>query len=1087
MTLSRPPVYVVLALVFTINLVLLANSYRHTAPDGLLVRRSSIPRSVLYEPPSSWLTKNTTVETSAFPFPGPPQDPSWPAWTVLPVLLSYTGLLLALLGMIAGEWLVPNLATLADALGLSDNTAGVTLLALGNGSPDVLSTYSAFTNDSGSLAIGELLGAATFIITVVVGLMAFVQPFKVHQGPFLRDVGFAIAAISLLLVVMKDEVLTLWEAGGLVGLYVSYVVWVVGGSWIMRLRGKGEIRLEEDEEQEAEDDLLDRDEEESLAGYRFPGGSHSNVRSRSNSAVSTTPSLLIDPSAPNSRKSSVDVSQFLHPSAALSVHSPSRHPTLRLETDNLSVDSRSSEPRHSPSGRRLSYSRPSHLRSSSAASVATFDVRRTKLSLLGAVEFRDVVNSLKNQASLEDIQIEGAKHLSPSIFTAGHYHPHIIHPPPGSRRVSTNSHHHYQHHRQHHSADMTSPSASQKSSYFSPQRQTIHRERAGSSPRRPSASLPRWMFGNTADDSAQQTPSVLSTPSFASESGVEEVNPWETEGNTPRSEVVSSLSSDRTIRPGNLPGSTREFKTLRPPSLAMSDRPSPLQNPSHLSQSIHTLEPPAPSPSSPLPPPSITLQESPSITPISLLRPTHQKIKRRKMIHIAKMTYHVLFPSLQSFKLKSVLGKVLSVLAVPAILALTLTLPVVDNLGRGATCCSVSDDEEEKEDEQEEPVAGGLTEGGMLIRVQEAESLESETGDGYTLSSRRPSWTPSRSRSRSPSPVSSPNALAAEVMHSKLLSLGEGIRPPPSSFGHSHNPSENGTPSDPSDPSQSHQHNHRHLQHTTHPIDREVEHGNQQGEGNAENEEHESEPDRLSRIEREMRCEEEDGMNALAFNKWLTITQCTLGPTFCGGVLFYDPDDTGFAVYPFIGFVIFGVILSGFTLVFAKDGKQPFWRIGRCLLGFSIAMIWIMALADEVVTVLTTMGRILGFSDAIIGLTVFAIGNSSADLVANLSIATFSPVMAFSACFGGPMLNILLGVGFSGAFVIVSTGKSYPVNIHPSLVTGVISLLLVLIITFIVVPLNGYYITKRWGAFLIAFYVLSMTVNVVAEVLWTAE
>lgn len=107
-----------------------------------------------------------------------------------------------------------------------------------------------------------------------------------------------------------------------------------------------------------------------------------------------------------------------------------------------------------------------------------------------------------------------------------------------------------------------------------------------------------------------------------------------------------------------------------------------------------------------------------------------------------------------------------------------------------------------------------------------------------------------------------------------------------------------------------------------------------------------------------------------------------------------------------------------------------------------------MALADEVVNSLTVMAELLGLSDAIVGLTVFAIGNSTADLVADLSIATFSPIMAFSACFGGPMLNILLGIGLSGAYVTLTTGRAYPIEISSSLVTSEISLLAILAITF---------------------------------------
>lgn len=46
---------------------------------------------------------------------------------------------------------------------------GVTFLALGNGSPDLFSTFSAMHSNLGSLALGELIGAASFIVSVVAG------------------------------------------------------------------------------------------------------------------------------------------------------------------------------------------------------------------------------------------------------------------------------------------------------------------------------------------------------------------------------------------------------------------------------------------------------------------------------------------------------------------------------------------------------------------------------------------------------------------------------------------------------------------------------------------------------------------------------------------------------------------------------------------------------------------------------------------------------------------------------------------------------------------------------------------------------
>jgi sodium/potassium/calcium exchanger 6 len=151
---------------------------------------------------------------------------------------------------------------------------------------------------------------------------------------------------------------------------------------------------------------------------------------------------------------------------------------------------------------------------------------------------------------------------------------------------------------------------------------------------------------------------------------------------------------------------------------------------------------------------------------------------------------------------------------------------------------------------------------------------------------------------------------------------------------------------------------------------------------------------------------------------------------------------------PLIAVLAVGSALALCVCLSVSTGRHPALRLGRCLAGFAVSIFWIMALADEVVNTLTVMAELLGLSDAIVGLTVFAIGNSTADLVADLSIATFSPIMAFSACFGGPMLNILLGIGLSGAYVTLTTGRAYPIEISSSLVTSEISLLTVLAITF---------------------------------------
>jgi sodium/potassium/calcium exchanger 6 len=90
--------------------------------------------------------------------------------------------------------------------------------------------------------------------------------------------------------------------------------------------------------------------------------------------------------------------------------------------------------------------------------------------------------------------------------------------------------------------------------------------------------------------------------------------------------------------------------------------------------------------------------------------------------------------------------------------------------------------------------------------------------------------------------------------------------------------------------------------------------------------------------------------------------------------------------------------------------------------------------------------------------------------------------MGFSACFGGPMLNILLGVGVSGTYMIgQSSQPHYELTFSPTLISSAIGLLVLLLGTLLFVPMNGYHLTKRWGWLLVGSYAVIMAVNVVIE------
>lgn len=134
----------------------------------------------------------------------------------------------------------------------------------------------------------------------------------------------------------------------------------------------------------------------------------------------------------------------------------------------------------------------------------------------------------------------------------------------------------------------------------------------------------------------------------------------------------------------------------------------------------------------------------------------------------------------------------------------------------------------------------------------------------------------------------------------------------------------------------------------------------------------------------------------------------------------------------------------------------------------------------------------MNISDSLLGLTVFAIGNSLGDLVANITVARLGyPVMALSACFGGPMMNILLGIGLGGLFMTINADPdmavaagAYEITISKVLVISVVTLVIILVGLLIVVPLNEWRMDRKIGWGLVTLWCVMTLGNVLTEAVW---
>lgn len=136
--------------------------------------------------------------------------------------------LFIILGLTASKFFCPNLSAISTSLHLTHTVAGVTLLALGNGAPDIFSAMAAFSHPhTAGLAVGALFGAGIFVTTVVAGSVALVKPFAMASRPFLRDVIFYMAAVFWTFVILYRGTISLGETLGYLTLYVVYVLTVI--------------------------------------------------------------------------------------------------------------------------------------------------------------------------------------------------------------------------------------------------------------------------------------------------------------------------------------------------------------------------------------------------------------------------------------------------------------------------------------------------------------------------------------------------------------------------------------------------------------------------------------------------------------------------------------------------------------------------------------------------------------------------------------------------------------------------------------------------------------------------------------------
>lgn len=136
-----------------------------------------------------------------------------------------------ILSSVADVCIVPCIGTISTKLRMSDTLAGVTVLAFGNGAPDVFTALASKMLGLSQIFYTGIAGGCMFVVTFVAGLVLIIRPFKLDGWPLIRDVMFLLICYLLLFTCFSIGVINLHMCLTFIALYIIYIAIVLLGQW----------------------------------------------------------------------------------------------------------------------------------------------------------------------------------------------------------------------------------------------------------------------------------------------------------------------------------------------------------------------------------------------------------------------------------------------------------------------------------------------------------------------------------------------------------------------------------------------------------------------------------------------------------------------------------------------------------------------------------------------------------------------------------------------------------------------------------------------------------------------------------------
>ncbi|MFN0067000.1 MAG: calcium/sodium antiporter, partial [Limisphaerales bacterium] len=141
-----------------------------------------------------------------------------------PLLWMAGGLVLLYLG---AEGLVKGASRLALRCGLTPLAVGLTIVAYGTSSPEMIVSLDAALAGQADIAVGNIVGSNIFNIAFILGLCALITPIRADAQIIRREIPIMIGVSVLLLGVLWDRTISRWEGALLLAGAIGYTVYTL--------------------------------------------------------------------------------------------------------------------------------------------------------------------------------------------------------------------------------------------------------------------------------------------------------------------------------------------------------------------------------------------------------------------------------------------------------------------------------------------------------------------------------------------------------------------------------------------------------------------------------------------------------------------------------------------------------------------------------------------------------------------------------------------------------------------------------------------------------------------------------------------